>query len=321
MHAAAATSVMSATQNDSLGQPIVSADPFRCRVWKLHDRFQSEITVETCRAEIESFASCGQIVPVLGRRIENDPQYDIELAYGARRLFAARQLNKPLLVQLREFSDREGLVAMDIENRQRQDISPYERGLSYKRWLQSRQFGSQGEMARLLCVSASQISRLLQLARLPAVVVDAFRDPTEIRENWGLKLVEALDDPTRRADTIRAARVLGNCTPRPQGPDVMRKLLSRSNRGRKPRKEPHDRVVLGQQGSALFRIRFLSDAVALMFSTDLFPAPMFNRIEKVLADLLQDPLEGDLQPAPVLRADLRRNSPAAPREANARLTL
>jgi ParB family chromosome partitioning protein len=319
--ASTATSAMPLSTINSPEGTVFSIDPFRCRVWKLHDRFQSEITVQSCREEIESFASCGQLVPVLGRRIDNDPEYDIELAYGARRLFVARHLKKPLLVQLRDFSDREGLVAMDIENRQRQDISPYERGLSYHRWLRNGQFGSQEEMARALGVSPSQVSRLLQFAKLPAVVVNAFRHPAEIRENWGLKIAEALDDSAQRAATIRAARALGNDTPRPQGSEVMRKLLSRSKRGRKPGKEAHDRVVLGREGSPLFRIRFLNNAVALKFGADLYPASLLGRIEETLAVLLQGPTEVVSKPKPVLRANMLRHSPVASGDSNAILSL
>jgi ParB family chromosome partitioning protein len=272
---------------DTSMRSIITADPFKCRIWKLHDRFSGEITVQTCKAEIDSFATNGQIVPVLGRRVHDDPDCEIELIYGARRLFAARHLKIPLLVDLREVSDREGLVAMDIENRQRQDISPYERGLSYKRWLSSGLFESQDDISRALSISASQVSRLLQLARLPAVVVGAFRTPTEIRENWGLNLVEALDDPQRRASTIRSARNLATVSPRPQARDVIRKLLSFSARGRKPKVEPHDRVVRSNDGTPLFRIRYLNNAVALVFSAEKLSSEARARVEAALLDVLQ----------------------------------
>ncbi len=267
-------------------QSIIHADPFKCRVWHLHQRLAGEIDEQTCKAEIESFAAHGQRVPVMGRRLQNDPDYEIELAYGARRLFAARHLNLPLLVEVREFTDREGLIAMDIENRQRQDISPYERGLSYRRWLQSGHFKSPKEISETLKVSAPQVSRLLQLARLPAVVVNAFRGPIEIRESWGLKLIELLDDPQRCAATIRSARSLGNKSPRLQGSDVMRKLLAFSVRGRKPKREPHDKVVLGSDGSAVFRIRYLNNAIALIFEAEKISERSLSRIEKVLGAIL-----------------------------------
>jgi ParB family chromosome partitioning protein len=276
---------------------IISVDPFKCRVWKLHDRFVSEINEHTCKAEIESISAHGQVVPVLGRRLKDDPDFEIELIYGARRLFAARHLKAPLLVEVREISDREGLAAMDIENRQREDISPYERGLSYKRWLQNGHFASQEDIARTLNVSASQVSRLLQLAKLPAVVVDAFRSAEEIRENWGLDLVAALDDPERRAATIRTARALGANSPRLQGRDVIRKLLSFTAHGRKPAAEAHDKVIAGSDGAALFRVRYLHNSVALIFAAEKISAQSIERIETALAAILKrEPDQADRKP-------------------------
>jgi ParB family chromosome partitioning protein len=245
------------------------------------------VNEHTCKAEIASFAAHGQRVPVLGRRLHGDSQYEIELAYGARRLFAARHLKIPLLVELRPFSDREGLVAMDIENRQRQDVSPYERGLSYRRWLQRGHFETQEEIARTLGISPAQVSRLLQLARLPAVVVDAFRAPTDIRENWGLQLVDALDDPQRRPAMIRSARSLGRRTRRLPASDTMHALLSRAAPTRIPKKAPHDRVVCSPNGAALFRIRYLNKSIALIFAAATTSARDLGRIEGALATLLK----------------------------------
>jgi ParB family transcriptional regulator, chromosome partitioning protein len=183
---------------------IVFINPFRCRLWDLHDRIETHITEESCRAEIESISRHGQIVPALGRPLRGTPDYDVELICGARRLFVARHIKRDLAVELREISDREALILMDTENRQRTDISPYERGMSYARWLRSGHFQSQDDVARALKISAAQVSRLLKVARLPAVVVDAFADPTEIHESWGLDLMAALEDPERRDDQARA---------------------------------------------------------------------------------------------------------------------
>jgi ParB/RepB/Spo0J family partition protein len=132
---------------------IVSVSPFRCRMW-----------------EIESFSRHGQLVAALGRPLRKDPDYDVELIFGARRLFVARHLNQPLLVELREMSGREAITAMDIENRHRADISPYERGLSYARWLRAGFFACQEDIARALKVSCSHVSRLLKIARLSSPI-------------------------------------------------------------------------------------------------------------------------------------------------------
>src|ERR1700680_1284415 len=177
---------------------VVSISPFRCRMWALHDRLEAGITAETCKSEIASFLKHGQLVPALGRPVNGDPDCDIELIYGARRLFVSRHINRSLRVELREMWDREAIIAMDIENRQRADVSPYERAISYAACLRAGHFGSQQELARALKISASQVSRLLSLAKLPAVVVNAFATPFDICEGWGVDLIERMIDPVHR---------------------------------------------------------------------------------------------------------------------------
>jgi ParB family transcriptional regulator, chromosome partitioning protein len=243
---------------------IVSVNPFRSRMWPLHDRFDQHINEKTCKAEIESFSKHGQFVPVLGRPLRGDPGYDIELIYGARRLFVARHINKPLLVEVRSLSDREAIIAMDIENRQRTDISPYERGVSYAQWLRSGQFSSQDDIARALKISKSQVSRLLSLSRLPSVILNAFSNPMEICENWGLGIMEALDDPLKRQRTIQRARAIGALNPRPSSKEVYRQLLAVSIQRNQGTRGPRDRVVKDMDGSSLFRVRHRSDSVALV---------------------------------------------------------
>jgi ParB family chromosome partitioning protein len=266
----------------------ILVDPFRCRVWHLHDRLEEHINEETCSAEIRSFMEHGQLVPVLGRRIANDNGYDIELIYGARRLFVARHINKRLLVELRDLSDRDAIIAMDIENRQRRDISPYERGLSYARWLRSGFFNSQEELARELRISASQISRLLKLARLPSVLVGAFGEPTEICEGWGIDLSDALEDPDRRARILKTARALTMQSPRPPAREVYRQVLASSEHGgRKPKAASHDKIIKNSAGAPLFRVRQQRNTVALLFPIGKLSAGRLEEIERAIRDILE----------------------------------
>jgi ParB family chromosome partitioning protein len=266
---------------------IVSVSPFRCRVWSLHDRIEENVTEETCKEEIESFLSYGQRVPALGRPLKNDPDFDVELIYGARRLFVARLTNKPLLVELRDITDQEAIVAMDIENRHRQDISPYERGLSYSRWLAAGFFSSQDDLARKLNTSASQVSRLLKLAKLPAVVVNAFVSPVDIREEWGLELICSLNDPNDRRATIDTARAIAARHPRLASAEVFRELLAASAGGRKVKVKPHDEVVHGSDGRPLFRIRQQRKTIALLLPVQNVSAVAMKTISRAIADTLQ----------------------------------
>lgn len=275
---------------------IVYVNPFRCRVWALHDRLEEHVTEETCREEIESFLASGQRVPALGRALKGDPDYDVELIYGARRLFVARHINKPLLVELRDMSDREAIIVMDIENRQRADISPYERGLSYSRWLRAGYFSSQEDIARKLNISASQVSRLLKLARLPAVVVEAFRSPVDIREEWGLELVEALSDERTRRATIDSARAVATRSPRLPSSEVFRELLAASASGRKIRPKPHDEVIFDEQGLPLFRVRQQRSAVAILLPLKIVSANSMKAINRAISDVLQSDCKKPISP-------------------------
>jgi ParB family transcriptional regulator, chromosome partitioning protein len=269
---------------------IISMDPFRCRVWKLHDRLEDYITEQSCREEIASFLQRGQLIPVLGRPAAPGLDYDVELIYGARRLFVARLVNKPLLVDLRDLSDREAAIALDVENRQRKDVSPYERGLCYARWLRAGHFQSQEEIAEVLNVSRSQVSRLLKLARLPSCVVGAFNSGADICERWGLELTEVLEDPPRRTLLLQRARTIGSLSPKPPAAAVFRQLLAASGQSRKRRAETHDKVVRGDDGVPLFRVREQRESIALILPVNRISRAMLESIENAIADILEQQL-------------------------------
>jgi ParB family chromosome partitioning protein len=266
---------------------IRSVNPFRCRVWDLHDRLDHLIVEDGCRNEISSFAKNGQLIPALGRPLRDDPDYEVELICGARRLFVARHLNVELLVDLRELTDQEAIIAMDVENRQRQDISPYERGLSFARCLRGGYFESQDQLAKALKISQSQISRLLTLARLPSVVVEAFTSPLDIREGWGPDLVAALQDIRRRDATIARARALASACPRPAAIDVYQQLISAAVSGRKIRSRPRDEVVTDSNGTPLFRVRPQERAIAVLLPRENTSREALDEIRDAIRAVLQ----------------------------------
>jgi len=270
-------------------QSVVAVNPFRCRVWQLHDRLEDYITEVTCKDEIASFLEHGQLIPVLGRRISGNHDCDVELIYGARRLFVARHLNKPLLVDLREeLSDRDAVIALDIENQQRRSVSPYERGMCYARWLRAGHFSSQEDIARTLNIARSQVSRLLKISRLPSVIVGAFASGLDICEQWGMDLVDAVEDPSRRAAVIRAARAISESASRPPASEIFRILLAAHGRRRKPKPSAHDRVIKADNGVALFRVRQQRTSVALILPLDLVSAAAMEDIQQTVAVILEN---------------------------------
>lgn len=269
---------------------VMSVSPFRCRMWTGHERLDTYINEHSCREEITSFLKHGQRLPVLGRPLHNDTTHDIELIYGARRLFIAQHLNFPLLIELREISDREGIIALDIENRQRKELSPYERGKSFSAWLRAGHFDSQDELARVLNVSASQVSRLLKLAELPNVVVNAFADPTQICENWGRDISAMWKNDESKSLVTAAARTIAKESPRPSAVKIYKRLLGagsgRSNK-RLSESTNRDEVITDDVGKPLFRISTRTKDIALLLPMELVSNSSLSEIKSQITLILQ----------------------------------
>jgi len=271
---------------------VVEVNPYRCRVWALHDRISDYISEESCRAEIDSVARDGQLIPALGRCLPGDPDYDVEIICGVRRLFVAQHLNRPLKVELRHMSEREAIIAMDQENRHRKDISPYERGLGYARLLRSGHFSSQDDIVRALKISASQVSRLLKLAQLPSVLLNAFASPLEIREGWGLDLLKAWHDPKKKPLLAQRARALAEQTPRPGPNAVYSYLTATSGEARRARRSSRGIVVMGGHGAPLFRIKYQLNAVSLILPSAAVSESCIERIRLAVSEILQQERAG-----------------------------
>ncbi|MGH8294725.1 MAG: ParB/RepB/Spo0J family partition protein [Steroidobacteraceae bacterium] len=204
---------------------IVELDPFECRVWASHDRPEDELTEAGCRDEMEHIRMHGQVVPAIGRPVLDETDCKVEIICGARRLFIARQLGISLRVELRRLSDHEAFALMDGENRLRRDLSCYARGMSYASALRRKMFRSQRELARALGISVTQVTRCVMLANLPAIVIDAFPKPADIRERWGVVLHQVCQDQKLRAAMLERARRLAAIRPRLPPEEAYRKLV------------------------------------------------------------------------------------------------
>jgi ParB family transcriptional regulator, chromosome partitioning protein len=260
--------------------------PFRCRMWEMHDRLGESIDLSSCAALIDSIQKHGQKHAVVARPTDGSDEFEYELIYGARRLFAAQHLGIDLLIDVRELDNRAALIEMDIENRVRADISPYERGRSYRRWLTAGYFKNQVEMAKALAVSVSQISRLLRYAELPAAVVDAFDSPNAIREEWAVALAKMCAEPKARAVVMHRARSL-SASPSPGSPHaVFDTLVNGRGRNSPPPCRSSDDVIKDSSGNPLFRVRFRAKAVHLIVPRDAITPPLLKQINEQLKHVL-----------------------------------
>lgn len=252
--------------------------PFDCRMWHMHDRLGDEITNETCRDLIRSIEKHGQKHPVLARSLNGDHTHKFELIYGARRLFAARQLRTQLLIEVRDLDDRMAVIEMDVENRVRCDISAYERGMSYKRWLRTGLFESQAKLAEAVGVSRSQVSRLLRYAELPTVVVAAFGSPRDIREEWAVTLARCCTDPNHRKTALERARQLRACSKSYSPQQVFDRIVRRVHLRSMP-ESTRDEVVRGTDGRPLFKVRYRAATVHLVIPRSKLTSDALDKLK------------------------------------------
>ena len=110
--------------------------PDKVRMWSEHNRDYSLLNPQRCADLIEGFRRAGkQEFPAIVRRLSGDEAYDYELICGARRHWTANYLGWDLLIEVRDLNDRQAFTLQDLENRDREDISDYERALDYKKAL------------------------------------------------------------------------------------------------------------------------------------------------------------------------------------------
>lgn len=164
-------------------------DPATCIMWQRHNRAYELLNEENCGDLIDSLKSQGrQEFPAIVRKLPEGQGAAYEVICGARRHFAVSWLranNYPqfrYLIEIRDLTDEEAFRLADIENRDREDLSDYERARDYLQALELYYGGKQKSMAARLEVSEAWLSRYLHLARLPEVVVAAWPSIIDLKE-------------------------------------------------------------------------------------------------------------------------------------------
>ena len=134
-----------------------------------------------------------------------------EVVFGHRRHRACLELALPVLatVETEQISDRDLFHAMDRENRERADLSPYEQGVMYRRALDAGLYPSNRRLAEALALSHTWVANVLLVADLPAPILECFRTPLEIQHRHAKDIAAALERDRkavlRRAEKLRQA--------------------------------------------------------------------------------------------------------------------
>lgn len=211
-------------------------DPERCRPWRMHNRDLDHLTEDSCRDLIDSFLSAKkQRIPAIVRRLKGDPDFDYEIVAGVRRWWTVKWLRAhhhpefEYLVTVQSVTDEEAFRVSDVENRSRKDISDWERAKEYTVALAEFFDGSQSQMADHLKLSKSWLSRLLDVARLPDVLVHAFSDTHDITVRVARDIKPLAGDPRalakmgEEAERIKEERARSGV--RLSGPEIAKRLV------------------------------------------------------------------------------------------------
>jgi ParB family chromosome partitioning protein len=260
-------------------------DPARCAMWERHNRAYGLLTQNNCGDLIDSLKAQGrQEFPAIVRRLPPGREAEYEVICGARRHFAISWLranNYPqflYLIEIRDLTDEEAFRLADIENRERADLSDYERACDYLQALEFYYGGKQKAMASRLEVSEAWLSRYLYLARLPEVLVRAWPQITDLRELHARRLRALLahaeaavmaEAVVLAAEQDAARRGQGPFTP---VPGVLARLKAAAFGTRPPEAE-----------TAELAIRRRGNRIRLEFSEDLPEPRLRAALEAFLA--------------------------------------
>lgn len=189
-------------------------DPSECRMWAGHNRRYDLLSINDAKVAelVEGLKAQGrQEIPAVVRAVNDESVFKYEVIAGARRHWAIawlRENNYPsfkFLIDVRDMTDEECFRFADLENRERDDVSDYERAIDYKRAINLYYGGVDSRMAERIGYTRANLSYLLRLADLADEIIEAFGDPRRITVNNGRELTPLLKASKTRRKVLQKA--------------------------------------------------------------------------------------------------------------------
>jgi ParB family chromosome partitioning protein len=188
---------------------IARIDPAQCRL----PPGRLPITRDDVEYLVASIKAHGQLVPGLVRRTQPGDPIRYEIICGARRHFTIAELGRafpknaqPFFAAIRPLSDEAAFAAADRDNRNRADISDFQRATDYAHALQTYYAGNQHRMAEAIQIQPTTLSRYLTLAGLPEEIFEAFGRPTNLTLVDAVGLFSHLKNEASQPRLLQTAR-------------------------------------------------------------------------------------------------------------------
>lgn len=218
----------------SQGRVVLELDPKRVRFGDLANRDERSLNTkdEAFRELKADLAEHGQEFPIKVRAIEGEPAHDFEVVAGHRRLRAALELDRERPEGFRVLAILDANTAvlktlalkMYRENKVRSDLSPYEYGRTFRKWLDAGVFRTQQEIAAATKLSQPTISFYVGVYELPKEIQNAFGDQRSISMRWMQELSRHLK--ANEAAVLERARAIAKQSPRPAADVVFAALTA-----------------------------------------------------------------------------------------------
>lgn len=263
------------------GRPVLKIDPKLIKPSSWANRHPDSFNTsefEELKAEIKSAGENTQ--PIKIRAIEESDGFKYEIAFGHRRHRACLELDLEVNAIIEELDDRQLFIQMDRENRQREDLSPYEQGVMYAKALDTGLFTSMRKLAEDIGADATLVSKAVALARLPEVVLDCFHSRIDLQYRWSTVIASILakepDLVFARAKEIKKQKAAGSVISSKAAFELLTGKLASS-------KSSNERSV--PVGKKTLRITQSKGKVS--FELDKLPDDKLAALEKYIVDLMR----------------------------------
>ena len=189
---------------------------------------------------------------------------------------------------IESIDDRALFIEMDRENRQREDLRPYEQGLMYHRALAKGLYPSLRALCEGTGANLGNSSLVLRLAKFPEEVLDAFQSRLDIQYRWIQPLIGVLQNSPEVvlacAKEIIESRKAGTDNP---SADVYAKLVNvgvcEEPKGSPGRSKVQPIVV---NGKTVASILCSKNGYSIQFEKDALPPDKAQKLEVFIQKLL-----------------------------------
>jgi len=228
----------------SAGRVVLSIDPKRVRFSSIANRDERSLNSadEAFRELKQSLQQHGQEFPIKVRAIEGDPAHEFEVVAGHRRLKACLDLDRetPSGFQVLAILDANAAELKSIalkmyrENKIREDLTPFEYGRMFRKWIDAGLFTTQGEIAAATRMSQPTVSVYMAVYDLPRQIHLAFGDPRVISMRWIQELAKALK--ADEAAVLGVAREIAGSKSKPDPETIFQSLTEAASGAGKARR-------------------------------------------------------------------------------------